>query len=72
MLTIGWLTPDWPVPASVRALSTWRGGGVSSGAYASLNLGDHVGDLPSSVAENRRRLAAAARLRSRVSPTRLA
>lgn len=37
---------------------TDRRGGVSSGAYASLNLGDHVGDDAAAVRENRRRLAA--------------
>jgi hypothetical protein len=57
-----WLTPDWPVPPGVRALSTWRVGGVSAGHYASLNLGDHVGDAPQAVAENRRRLRVAASL----------
>ena len=36
-----------------------REGGVSSGAYASLNLGDHVGDDPQNVAQNREILAAA-------------
>ena len=36
-----------------------RAGGVSSGAYESLNLGVAVGDLPEAVAENRRRFAAA-------------
>jgi YfiH family protein len=46
----------------VRALSTWRIGGVSVAPYASLNLGNHVGDAPQAVAENRRRLRAAARL----------
>ena len=35
-----WLEPDWPVPASVRALCTSREGGVSEGRYESLNLGD--------------------------------
>jgi YfiH family protein len=35
---------------------TLRTGGVSGGAYASLNLGDHVGDDPAAVATNRRRL----------------
>jgi YfiH family protein len=39
-----------------------RNGGVSAAPYASLNLGDHVGDVPANVAENRRRLAAAAGL----------
>ena len=57
-----WLVPDWPAPVAVRALSTWRSGGVSTASYASLNLGDHVGDAPESVAENRLRLAAAASL----------
>lgn len=35
-----------------------RHGGVSTGVYASLNLGLHVGDDESAVLENRRRLAA--------------
>ncbi|MDX3905300.1 MAG: peptidoglycan editing factor PgeF [Pigmentiphaga sp.] len=38
--------------------STTRAGGVSSGRYASLNLGTHVGDAPEAVAENRARLQA--------------
>lgn len=57
-----WITPDWRAPARVRALSTWRGGGASLGAYASLNLGDHVGDAPDAVARNRRALREAAAL----------
>lgn len=59
---IAWLSPDWPAAAKVRALTTFRGGGVSRGAYASLNLADHVGDDRESVAENRNRLARAANL----------
>jgi YfiH family protein len=51
------IRPDWPAPARVRAFSTTRLGGVSLGVYASLNLGDHVGDSPSAVATNRHRLA---------------
>jgi YfiH family protein len=47
------IEPDWPAPPSVRALATGRAGGVSLGAYASLNLGDHVGDAPAHVAANR-------------------
>ncbi len=58
-MAIEWLTPDWPASASVHAATTTRGGGVSAGAYASLNLGDHVGDAPAAVAENRRRVQAA-------------
>lgn len=40
----------------VRIAFTGREGGVSEGAYSSLNLGSHVEDDPASVAENRRRL----------------
>ena len=53
------LIPDWPAPANVRALVSTRMGGVSEGAYRSLNLGDHVGDAAAAVAENRRRFSAA-------------
>ncbi len=52
-----WIIPDWPAPPNVRSLVTTRRGGVSGGAYASFNLGAHVGDDPAHVAENRRRLA---------------
>ena len=50
------LVPDWPAPPGVHALCTTRQGGVSGGAYESLNLGDHVGDVPADVAVNRTRL----------------
>jgi YfiH family protein len=58
----GWMTPDWPAPATVRALSTFRGGGVSEGRYVSLNLGSHVSDAAVAVVENRRLLRVAAGL----------
>lgn len=48
-----WISPDWPAPPAVKALSTTRQGGVSTGVYASLNLGSHVGDAADTVAENR-------------------
>ncbi len=51
-----WIVPDWPAPARVRTLISTRCGGVSVAPYASLNLGDHVGDDPLAVAENRARL----------------
>lgn len=54
-----WIQLNWKAPANVRGVSTTRVGGVSAGAYASLNLGDHVGDDPGAVAENRRRLCEA-------------
>jgi hypothetical protein len=59
-----WMEPEWPAPAGVRALSTFRSGGLSAPPYDSLNLGGHVGDSPEAVAQNRRCLAAAARLPS--------
>jgi YfiH family protein len=47
---------------TIRRIVTSRSGGVSTGPYASFNLGDHVGDDPAAVAANRRRLADAAGL----------
>jgi YfiH family protein len=47
---------DWPAPQNVRAVATTRVGGVSVGAYESLNLGAHVGDDAPAVSENRMRL----------------
>ncbi len=54
-----WIAPDWPAPDGVRALVTTRSGGVSEGLFASMNLGDHVGDAPAAVEANRQRLALA-------------
>lgn len=52
-----WITPNWPSPQNVKAIFTTRTGGVSrnnrDGAYAGLNLGDHVNDDVSSVEQNR-------------------
>ena len=58
------IRPDWNAPAAIEALCTTRSGGVSSGAYASLNLALHVGDDPAHVHENRRLLAGAEQLPS--------
>ena len=55
----GALPMAWQAPPGVGALMSTRLGGVGTGAYASLNLGDAVGDNPGVVAENRRRFAAA-------------
>lgn len=52
------LRPAWPARADVRAATTTRTGGTSAHAYASLNLGDRVGDDPVKVTENRRRVCA--------------
>jgi polyphenol oxidase len=48
---------DWPAPDGVRAFMSTRHGGVSQGAFGSLNLGLHVGDDQHRVIENRQRLA---------------
>lgn len=55
---IAWLAPQWDA-SRVQVRSTLRTGGVSRGAYRSLNLAAHVGDQAACVAENRRRLASA-------------
>ncbi|MDT3711188.1 MAG: peptidoglycan editing factor PgeF [Pseudomonadaceae bacterium] len=52
----GWLLPDWPAPAMIRACVTTRTGGISVPPFDSFNLGDHVGDDPSAVAWNRQHL----------------
>ena len=54
----GWLAPGW-VGGAVGALMTTREGGVSSGPYASMNVGIAVGDDGDDVATNRARFAAA-------------
>lgn len=52
-----WITPDWPAPARIKAVSTTRAGGVSKAPFDSLNLGDHVGDDTAIVNANRECLA---------------
>lgn len=58
-----WLIPDWPAPAGVRAVCSTRAGGQSAGAFASLNLGNHVGDDPEIVTANRSAYAQALAVR---------
>jgi polyphenol oxidase len=52
---LDWIVPDWPAPANVCALVTTRSGGVSTGSYATMNLGRAGRDDPAALAENRRR-----------------
>ena len=47
---------DWPAPPNIKALCTTRQGGVSSAPFDQLNLGDHVGDDPQAVLDNRQSL----------------
>ncbi len=53
------LIPETLERVGVLAAFSERGGGVSEGPFASLNVGFGVGDRPEAVRENRRRLAAA-------------
>lgn len=53
------LLGDRSRPCGVTLAFTERTGGVSSGCYSSLDLGDACGDDPAAVAENRRRACAA-------------
>ena len=55
---------NWPAPANVRALSTTRLGGYSTGRYAGLNLAMHVGDDADTVARNRESLSSTLKLPS--------
>jgi copper oxidase (laccase) domain-containing protein len=57
-MSTDWIEADWPSPAGIIAGTTTRRGGVSDGAYRSMNLGAHVGDEPDRVAGNRRRFVA--------------
>jgi len=61
-MAIDMIKADWPAPHGIVAGTTTRVGGVSADAYSSLNLAAHVGDVPESVAENRRRFIAHCRL----------
>jgi YfiH family protein len=60
-----WIVPQWPAPATVRALLTPRAGGVSRGPFGAadgaggLNLGMASGDSADDVRANRARLRAA-------------
>lgn len=57
--TFDLIRPNWPAPARVHAAASTRVGGVSAGTFATLNLGDHVGDDAAAVTENRARLRTA-------------
>lgn len=54
------IIPQWPAPKNVHALATDRelssDLGISLPPFTSLNLGDHVGDVPAHVDSNRQQL----------------
>lgn len=56
----GWLPAQWSAPPNIGAGISLRSfAGVSTGPYASANVGLHVGDDPKLVLENRARLVRA-------------
>lgn len=57
MITSPLIIPNWPAPLGVRAITTTRFGGFSTGYYKSLNLSNYVGDDPKLVLKNRLYLA---------------
>lgn len=57
-----WITPNWPAPLNVKALTTVRQGGVSIAPYDSFNFALHVGDDPKAVFANRAQLKLHAKL----------
>ncbi len=50
------IRPSWNIPKHIKAFTTLRTGGESLFPFDSLNLGDHVGDDPITVTNNRKRL----------------
>lgn len=58
MTTVGWCPAGGHWPDRIVVGTTTRTGGVSAGGCATLNLAAHVDDLPTAVADNRRRLVA--------------
>lgn len=48
-----WTRANWPAPEWLHAGTTFRMQGTSKGAYAGLNLADHVGDVQEAVFKNR-------------------
>ena len=55
--SLAFISPQWPAPANVVAWASTRQGGISTGPYASLNLGTNSGDGADLVAANRNRVA---------------
>lgn len=56
MTEFGFISPEWPAPKQVVALTTTRQSGQSLAPYQHFNLALHVGDDEQTVAHNRRQL----------------
>jgi polyphenol oxidase len=52
------ITPNWSARTHIHSAMSTRAGGVSNGAYASMNLGYSTDDDRANVYENERRIAA--------------
>ncbi len=51
---MNWIKPDWPVARNIHAAVTLRSGGLSQGAFSSLNPALHVNDREEIVQGNRK------------------
>lgn len=56
MIEFDFITPNWPAPPQVMALTTTRQTGESLAPYQYFNVAAHVGDDGLAVARNRQRL----------------
>ncbi len=50
------ISPDWPVPRTIKSIYTTRQGGISKTPFNSFNLATHVGDVLEDVLANRQQL----------------
>ncbi len=50
------ITPQWPVPSSIKSLVTTRVNGFSQPPFTSFNLASHIHDSPKNVSLNRDKL----------------
>jgi len=57
-----YMLKEYAVAAGVKAFSTTRKGGVSTGNYGEFNINEYCGDTAEHVAENRKALAAELRI----------
>ena len=54
---MNWIKPDWPAAKNIHAAVTLRTGGLSKGAFSSLNPALHVNDKPENVVANRKTIS---------------
>ncbi len=54
---MNWIKPDWPAAKNIHAAVTLRTGGLSKGAFSSLNPALHVNDKYENVLGNRKTIS---------------